>query len=247
MAGQVVAEVAGKKINQEAVESRLKLSGAWFGALDELKDEALIAQAAQKEGLTVSDAELQQEFDNYRLSQGLEKAEETHSWLKSSGLTVEDVESFLEAGILAGKVAKKVISDAAVDAYFKQNPQEFEYAQISHLVVGDAGAAEELALSAKEEGENFAELARKHSIDKGSKAGGGFVGQITRQSTNGMPAAIADQIFSGKAGDVVGPFQSGKAHCVVNVLEVGRRSLDEGLRAGIRSQLFSQWLAERAK
>jgi parvulin-like peptidyl-prolyl isomerase len=247
MAGQVVAEVAGKKIDQGAVESRLKLSGAWFGAVAQLQSEALVAQAAQKEGLSVSDAELQKEFDDFRLSRGLEKADDTLAWLKSAGLTVDDVEGFLEAGLLANKVAKKVISDAAVDAYYKQNPQEFEFAQISHLVVSDGGAAQELALSAREEGESFADLARKHSIDKGTSAGGGFLGRITRLAVNGIPADVADQIFSGRAGDVVGPFPTGKAHCVVHVLEVGRRPLDEGTRAAVRSQLFGQWLAERAK
>lgn len=239
MAGQ------GKQISDSEIIARLKLSGIWFGAQSELEDEALIAQAAKKEGLSISDAELQEDFDAFRASRGLEKAADTHEWLKQSGLKVEEVESFLEAGLLSSKLAQKVISDASVEAYYKQNPQEFEYAQISQLIVSDAGAAQELALSAKEEGENFADLARKHSIDKGTKSGGGFAGLITRRTAQSIPAEIADKIFAAAIGDIVGPFAVGKNHCVMNVLEVGRRPLDDGLRSMIRMQLFGRWLSEK--
>lgn len=245
MASQVMADVAATKVTDDAVISRLRLNGAWLDALRELQHEARLFQVAKKEGLSVTDSELQQDFDAYRLANGLERAEDTHQWLNSAGLSVEVVESFLEAGLIGNKLAQKIITDSAVDAYYKQNPREFEYAQISHLVVKDAGAANELALSAREEDENFAELARKHSIDKSTSAGGGFVGLLTRQLTKGMPTEVADRIFSAKPGDIVGPFQYGKNYCVVNVLEVGRRPLDDGLKTVIRAKLFNQWLSAK--
>ena len=246
MAGQMVAEVTGRKVNSDEVISRLKLGGEWQGASDELSDEALLTQAAKQQGISVSDAELQKEFDAYRIARGLDKADDTKSWLKSSGLPVEHVEAFLEAGILSRKLAAKVISDKEIDGYYKQNPGEFEFAQVSHLITDDEGAAEELALSAREEGEEFADLARKHSIDSATRCGGGFVGLLTRWETEGIPEDAADRIFAAKAGDVIGPFPFRSGYCIVSVLEVGRRPLDDNLRATLRTKLFGSWLAKRA-
>ena len=96
---EVLNEVAGRQITQCDVTTRLQLSGAWFDALSEIEDEALAAQAAAQEGLTVSDAELQNAVDEYRLSRELEKADDTHCWLESIGLSIEDVEQFLEADV----------------------------------------------------------------------------------------------------------------------------------------------------
>jgi parvulin-like peptidyl-prolyl isomerase len=238
--------VAGRKISSDEVVSRLKLAGEWYGALDELSDEAELAQAAKQEGVSVTDAELQEEFDAYRISRGLEKADETKSWLKSTGLAVEDVEAFLEAGILRRKLAAKVIGDKEIEAYYKQNPREFEFARISHLVVNDEGAAEELALSAREEGEDFADLAREHSVDTATRCGGGYVGLLTRLQASGIPEDAADRIFAASVGDVVGPFPSGSGHCLVHVLEAGKRPLDDGLKSSLRAKLFGGWLAKRA-
>ena len=246
MAGQMVAEVAGRKINSDEVVSRLKLAGEWYGAVGELSDEALLAQAAKQEGVSITDAELQEEFDAYRISRGLEKSEDTTSWLKSTGLSVEDVEAFLEAGILRRKLAAKVISDKEIEAYYKQNPREFEFARVSHLVVDDEGAAEEIALSAREEGEDFADLAREHSVDAATRCGGGFVGLLTRWETEGIPEDAADRIFAASIGDVVGPFSFGSGHCIVNVLEAGRQPLDDSLKATLRAKLFGGWLTKGA-
>ncbi|MFV2066423.1 MAG: peptidyl-prolyl cis-trans isomerase [Pirellulales bacterium] len=246
MTGQVVAEVAGREITEEDVVSRLKIGGAWFGALAELSNEALVRQAAEQEGLSVSDDELQKAFDDFRLSRGLHKADETHRWLTDEGLTVDEVESMLEAGILSQKLAEEVISDDAIDSLYEQNPREFEYAQISHIVVRQQGAAEELALSVREEGEDFANLARKHSIDQATRSGGGFVGLVTRSDTAGIPDDVADRIFAAAAGDVIGPFPLGENRGLVRAEEVGRRPLDDGLRAALRAQLFGGWLAQRA-
>lgn len=224
---------------QDEIVARLKLNGAWFAAEAELAEEKLVAKVSADEGITVSDEELQQEFDGFRDSQELHKAEDTHKWLELSGLTVEQVESWLESGIQQAKLADKLIEDGQIEAYYSQNPNEFEYAQISQLVVADAGAAGELAISIRDEGEDFAKLAKQHSLDQSTRQGGGFLGLISREDAGGLPGDVADRIFAAAVGEVIGPFElPGEVHCLVRVEEVGRGELDDDVRASLRDQLF---------
>src|SRR5688572_28778805 len=106
---QNVLEVAGRRITQDDIITQIKLTGAWYEALAEIADDALVAQLAKKEKLTVADQELQQEFDAFRAARELNKAEDTQNWLKSSDLTVEQVEGSLESAILMDKLAEKVV------------------------------------------------------------------------------------------------------------------------------------------
>jgi parvulin-like peptidyl-prolyl isomerase len=243
---QSVLEVAGRRITQDDIITQLKLTGAWYEAQAEIADDALVAQLAKKEKLTVADQELQQEFDAFRAARELHKAEDTQNWLKSTNLTVEQVEGSLESAILMDKLAEKVVDGKQIEKYYNENPTAFDYARVSQIVVDNKGKAEEIALSAREEGEDFAKLARQHSQDQVTRCGGGFVGLITREESNGYPKATTDRIFAGKPGEVIGPVQVGNSYCLMKVEDCGRRPLDDDLRFELRDEIFGQWLAERA-
>lgn len=234
-----------RKVGRDDVEARLKIKGIWAAAEEELAADAVAAQAAAREGLAVSDAELQEAFDDFRRSLGLHKADDTNRWLREQGLRTEQVEAYVEALVVADKLAASRVDDRQVESFYAQNPARFEYARVSRIVVADQGAANELALSLREEGEDFARLARSHSLDLETRIGGGFVGLITRDDTGGLPQADADRLFAAKAGEVVGPIRLENNYCLVRVEETGRRELDDGLRADIRAALYRQWLAEQ--
>jgi hypothetical protein len=61
-----------------------------------------------------------------------------------------------------------------------------------------------------------------------------------------LPQDVADRIFSAKAGEIVGPFQSNGVACIVRVEECGRLKLDKPLRERIRATLCEEALAERS-
>jgi parvulin-like peptidyl-prolyl isomerase len=243
---QAVPQAAGRQIAQKDLEGRLKLAGDWDGARAELEEEATLKEVASQQGLTVADAELQQAFDRFRASREMYKADDTRSWLQSTGLTIEQVEAALEGEILAEKVAGKVITDRQVDSYYNENPTEFQYARVSQIVTADKGAAEELALSARDDGQDFAKMARQHSKDASTRCGGGFFGLITREDAAGLPRELSDRIFAAKTGEVVGPFQVADAYYLLKVEEVGRRPLDDDLRVSLRQQLFGDWMEKRS-
>jgi parvulin-like peptidyl-prolyl isomerase len=245
-ASDPVLKVGGKQITLSDVVARAKISGAFADTALELARDAAAAGAAKDLGIKIDDQELQAAYDEFRRACQLYKAKDTQAWLEQSGLKVEDIEQYLEAGLLRGKIAEELVPDEQVKGYYAQNPREFEYARVSHIVVKDRNAAQELALSLKEEGEDFADLARTHSSDEETRCGGGYRGLVTRDNTLGLAEDVADRIFAAKAGEVVGPFQSNGVACIVRVEECGRLPLDESLRNRIRATLCEQTLAERS-
>jgi parvulin-like peptidyl-prolyl isomerase len=241
-----VLKVGGKTITLADVIARAKINGTFAQTAFELARDAAATQAAKDLDVTIDDKELQKAYDDFRRACQLHKAKDTQAWLERSQLKVEDIENYLEANLLRPKIAQELVKDDQVDSYFAQNPREFEYARVSQIVVKDRSAAEELALSLKEEDEDFASLARNHSTDEATRCGGGFRGLVTRDETGGLPQDVADRIFSAKAGEIVGPFQSNGVACIVRVEECGRLKLDKPLRERIRATLCEEALAERS-
>lgn len=237
---------AGKAISQSEVIARLKIKGHYSAAVVELTREAAAKKSADDLGASVSDDELQAAFDDFRRSLGLNKADETEQWLSGLGIVVEDVEQMLEAAVRRSKIAARLVPDEKVEAYYAENPKEFEFAQVSHIAVRERNVAEEIVYSLKDDGEDFASLAKSHSIDEGSKFGGGFRGTVTRQNTLGLPDDVADRIFSASVGEVIEPFEDGGAYYVCRVDNAGRSPLDSGLKENLREMLLERALAESA-
>jgi len=242
---ELTHEIGQQKISDGDVLKRLKITGLFNEALGSLVRDRAAQQAAATAGVSVSDDELQAAFDDFRCSLDLHKAADTTGWIEAQGLSVEDVEDYLETGLLRQKLAEKLVTDEQVDADYAQNPKQFEFARVSHIVVADKGAGEELVMSIREDGEDFAAVARKHSVDEATRVGGGYRGLVTRGNTQGLADDVADRIFSAEVGEVVGPFESDDTYCIVRVEENGRRPLDDELRASIRASLCEQMLAEK--
>ncbi|MBI3465515.1 MAG: peptidyl-prolyl cis-trans isomerase [Planctomycetes bacterium] len=232
-------------VRESDLIARLKLQGLWQSTGRAVQAEALVAQAAAAEGLAVSDQELQEAFDEFRVDLGLRKAADTHEWLHATGLTVEEVERHLEAGLLRAKLADAFVTPRQIEEFYAQNPRRFEFARASHIVVKDAGAAQELALTLREEGEDFARLAQQHSLDAATGYAGGFLGVLTRETASGLPPDVADRIFAAQPGEIVGPFPIGDAHAILRVEHAGRQPLDEALRERLRQELFREWLTRK--
>jgi len=241
-----VCQVEDKTITQADVIARAKITGAYADTALALARDAAACKVADDLGIKISDEELQSAYDDFRRACDLHKAKDTEAWLKRSGLTVEDIECYLEAGLLRQRLASELVPKEEVESYYAQNPREFEFARVSQIEVKDQSAAEELALSLREEGEDFATLARKHSIDPQTRCGGGYRGLVTRDEAQNLPEDIADRIFSANPGEIVGPFASNGSSYVVRIEECGRLPLDESLRSRIQATLCEEILAERS-
>lgn len=100
--------------------------------------------------------------------------------LAEQGLTDAQVRADIKAqltseGIFKAVTDKVKITDAEIVKYYNENKEQYgqpEQRDVRHILVKDKAKADDLYTQLKA-GANFAELAKKNSIDPGSKAQGG--------------------------------------------------------------------------
>jgi peptidylprolyl isomerase len=237
----VVAEMAGSPLTLQEFLHGLKLYGQLGPLIDEAVRDRVLRTAAAREGVTVSDEELQAGVDRFRIGIGLSKAADTQQWLQENHLGVDDLERLVEADLLREKLQER-LTDEQVARHFADNRAAYEQARVAHLLVDSAGAAEELLSQIRDDGANFAALARQHSLDEESRAAGGALGLVGRAALGHIAAAA---VFGARPGDVVGPFQSDAGHHLLLVEEVLPAELNDETTAAIRRELFVAWLEEQ--
>ena len=120
------------------------------------------------------------------------------------------------------------VDDAEIESYYREHQDEFkqgEQARARHILIKvapDAPAAEQAKAKLKAEavakmarsGADFAELARKHSEDAGSRDNGGDLGWFGRGR---MVKEFEDAVFGHKPGEIVGPVRSQFGYHIIKV------------------------------
>jgi len=81
----------------------LRITGQFAPALREVVERKVTAEAARKSAIKITTAELQKAADAFRVVNDLSKASDTARWLRSTGLSVEALENYLEINILISK------------------------------------------------------------------------------------------------------------------------------------------------
>ena len=165
----------GLDVNDVQVQAMIKET-----ALNQLISQTLLLQEAEKRGLKVTDAEIQEEIDFY--IEGYYQTEENlAAQLESYGMTMDDLKSDINDSLLYDKLVQDLISNLEVDVL-----------KASHILIEvdkDAPEAEVAEAKAKameviaqlDKGENFAALAKEYSADKGSAVDGGQLGYFVKK------------------------------------------------------------------
>jgi hypothetical protein len=105
------------EISVAEVVDFLRVTGRFQPAVREVVERKLAVAAAKKKGLKVSVQELQKAADAFRLANGLKKASATEVWLKSTGISVEALEDFLETNLLINKLMDTLASQETPHKY----------------------------------------------------------------------------------------------------------------------------------
>lgn len=237
-----IATWKGISLSLQSLLRRMHLNGQLKPLMREaLVDQFLLDQAAAA-GLRVSNEELQQEADNFRRSYGMQSAAQTFDWLKAQKRSMLDFESGLERGVLIEKFKDHLVRDL-IPVEFAREKAQYDRATLRVILVARKDLARELLLQARDEGIDFADLARQHSKHP-SRDSGGLLGVIFRRQ---LSAEVADAAFEATAGSIVGPLAASEGFCLFLVESRQVAVLDHVTASMIRQVCFDAWLEEQLR
>src|SRR3954465_2459219 len=187
-----------------------------------------IQQEAEKQGVKVSEKEVQKQFQDQK-KQSFQKDADYQKFLKNSGMTEADLLFRVKLDVISNDVRTKIIkgkdkvTDAQISSYYNKNKQRFAQPERRDLLVvlTRTKAKASAAKSAVDGGQKWATVAKKYSIDEASKAQGGKLPGVAKGQ---QEKAFDDAIFSAKKGALVGPVKPQFGYYVFKVTNVTKAS-----------------------
>ncbi len=170
-------------------------------ALDRLIEREILITEAEKEGIKVSDKEVQRALKELMEKNGFKDEKEFEKALKEEGLTLEDVkrklkEQLLIAKLIAKDVKSKVeVSESEIDKVCRK--VEGKKVRDVYYIFTKSRSKAEKAISLLQEGVPFEKVAKELSEDRITAKEGGHIGKVGR----GMLIKPLDQaVWSIKPG-----------------------------------------------
>jgi hypothetical protein len=201
--------------------------------LDTMIDQLLIEQAAAREGLVVSDAEIDAELAAQAQITAA-NGQSLDDWVAMQMYTMAEYREVTRGMLLAQKLSQMV---ANVSPYAPQ-------VHARHILVADEASARQL-LARIQQGEDFAQLAVQYSLDTSTAAAGGDLDWVSEGVL--LQSEVEAAIFALPAGQVgAEPVRSSLGYHIVQVLErVEDRPLSAAALAEKKQQAFLNWLASQ--
>lgn len=225
------------------VKKHLQLIGNLAAVHSDIIRNKTILKVSKEHNINVSDDELQKFADNYRKLNKLYSSEAMSIFLNQGALSIEDFEEYCEALILSEKLKNHIISDEKITNYFFNNRSKFDYARISTILINEKNLADEIDMQLREDGEDFHQLAIKHSKDDRTCHSGGYSGLIPRSCFNSTTEA---KIFNGKTGDIIGPVEKEGNYYFFLVEELLKAEPNDHVREMIKTILFDEFLLKES-
>lgn len=238
------------KIDEEAIGvaeflRTLKLTGQFEGLIEQLVRDRLTVRAAKRQGIRVSEQEIQERADQFRRVRSLHRASDTNKYLDAMRITLDEFEAFVVDGLHQEKMMALVCSDKAVQAYFKLNSPRFDSIEVSHIIVDAEGKAKEMMSVLADDPDSFAEMAREHSIAD-TRERGGLIGKVLRGS---LRTDVEAKVFNAAVGELLGPFASAD-RSTFEIFRVDAKHparLDDDTATEVQRLLREEWLRARAQ
>ncbi len=238
----VWALVNGKEVRKEEVEKIYRATPQNEGAapsleeinsmkmtiLDELINQEILLERAQKLGLEATDGEVEDKFTE---NKSPFTEEEFQRQLKERGMTVDDLKRSLRRQISIQKlinrevVSKISITDQDISDYYNKNRSQFNVTETQFRVAqilitprvdpqlrnrkqNDAGSDAEAQRKARavyeqiRNGADFAQVAMDFSEDPGTVSTGGDLGYVPESSFNRASPELKKVVLGLKVGEV---------------------------------------------
>lgn len=203
-------------------------------------ESAVIEQAAQHDGITISEHEIDATAAEFCRRNGIHSDVARRAWLEGQGLTELDFRRLVRHEVLAAKV-KDHVTAGQVERFFAERKADFDYAVVSHIMVDDPSLAELIRRQADNREADFRMLAIRHNTDPATAESAGFLGPVVRSQ---LDPAMQQAVFAATPGQVVGPVRTRLGWHVVKVWSVSNASLEGETRETVADIVFDAWLAK---
>jgi len=192
-------------------------------------DQVLIEQAAMKEGITISEKEID---DHIARMKGRGEAH-FRKWLSASALTVES---------LREQIRLDLITAAMRDHVTESLSRKVRQVHVRHILLSEESRAQ-TALQQLEQGENFILTARQFSEDETTRASGGDLGFLPKGV---MPPAFEEVAFSLKAGQISDIIHTKSGLHIVQIVEIDpERPVADKFWPMLQQKAFEDWLVRQ--
>lgn len=227
-AAQAQAALIQTGLDPRSAAGQESLKSLKLQVLDQLINDLVIAQQAEYQAIKITDDDL-----NTRLAQMIEdagSADKLNEYLAKNQMTLGDLCTQMRANLLSE------IMFARVTAPF---PTAVEQVRLRQILVSTPATAQTLRDRARR-GEDFATLARQHSLDETSKANGGDLGWVPKGVLDPRLDAVIFDLPIGQVSDVI---TTNFGYHIVQVIEKDKaRPLPPELLQDTRQRAFLEWL-----
>lgn len=239
----VLTTVSGKPVTVEDVIVHLKGNGTFRNAIYRLIENRVIALECKELEITIGDQEFRDHSQTRRRLLGLANAIDMSRYCRWHGITMEQWNDIMRCDLLRQKLKDRLITKKDVEAHFETHKHHFMMASVSRIVCATANDAEAARRQIQDQGEDFAAVARKVSLERNTRTSGGYVGCI---KSGTLPTPINQAVFAARPGELLGPFEQSGYWVLYRLDERRNTELDESLRNNISEQLFNRWLHDKA-
>lgn len=162
-----------------------------------LIDDRLINQAAAKQGVTVTDGEVEAKLKEFATRAGGVAALAKQG--AAAGIPQSALKGYVRDLVLADKLGDKLTASQTVPAATLRMAYRQNFLQVhaTHILVKKKALADKLLAQVKADPKRFAALAKKYSTDTGSKAKGGDLGM---QPAGQFVKPFADAVATAPVG-----------------------------------------------
>ncbi|XOV80856.1 MAG: peptidylprolyl isomerase SurA [Aestuariibacter sp.] len=212
-------------------------------AIERLITESLQLQMAERMGIQISDAQLEQTLESFADSEG-KTLDELRAQVASEGLEYEEYRERIRKELISGEVTRAnvrrrvYITPQEVDNMVKlideQGENQVEY-HLGHILVGfPSQPSEEEIDEAKERATTVMNILQKENSDfakiavtasSGAKALEG--GDLGWMNINSMPTLFAEAVQGARKDDLIGPIRSGAGFHILKIHDIRGQQIAE--------------------
>jgi len=222
----------------------------------------VVLNAANKEKITVSDAQVQSQLQAIAAQYG--GTQKMYAAAQKAGMNAAQLKTYIKDSLTAQKLYQKVIGKVApttaqMQAYYSANKSQFDQPAtrtVRHVLVKTRAEALKVQalLAADNTTANWVKVAKKYSTDTGTKSSGGNLGPIHKGQ---MVKPFENAAFAAQLDTVSAPVHSQYGWHVLEVTKItpAKKSTFASAKSSIKSTLTSQmqsntwksWLAKQQK